>query len=224
MTTPARLYKYIPSAFVNKFLKRGDLLFRNLAYFRQIEEAGRGDLLEGLHMDYPDNDVTMSTADGRVRWQGRAAFLNSVDANKLFVFCFSEILSPALYTEFKADTCIEIFDPVALIRRCRGTIARQVRFSESALLCNQVEYYAPNKPVKRNTKDPSCIPFFKHEAFSHQQEFRFAAALRRGLQVTQRIVNEAFTFEEEVATGKAAYRHVVIGSIEDITRVHNMNV
>jgi hypothetical protein len=73
---PERLYKYLPLRFVESVVGRGDILFRNLAYFRKVEDRGRTDLLEGLHMDYPDNPITIDAAAGGRLWHGRAAFLN----------------------------------------------------------------------------------------------------------------------------------------------------
>jgi hypothetical protein len=170
-------------------------------------------------MDYPDNDITIENADGR-RWQRRAAFLNSINSNKLFVFCLSEVLSPSLYAEFSADSCVEILDLDEFFRRCRETISQQPRFSESGLMHDRVEYYAPGRPAIRNVKDPRCVPFFKHEAYSHQAEYRLATALRRGLQLTERIVSQKFTFDEETLASRPAHRHVIIGSIKDIAKVH----
>lgn len=217
---PEQLFKYLPSEFVKRLVDRGDLLFRNLSYFRKIEERGRGDLLEGLHMDYPDHDITLDTLDGRVHWKGRAAYLNSIDSDRLFVFCLSEELSPHLYSEFSADACVEISDTTEFLLRTSGRISSQPRFSESGLLHDRVEYYRPNKGVERNVKDPRCIPFFKHEAYAHQREYRLAVALRRGLRLTQSIVNQQFTFDEEVTAGREAERHVFIGSLKDIVRIH----
>ncbi len=220
MCTPTRLYKYLPSQFLNNFVRRGDLLFRNLSFFRQIEEIGRSDFLEGVHMDYPDNDMNIETNDGRVKWKGRAAFLNSINTDRVFVFCLSEVLLKDLFTEFDSDTCVEIIKPEEFLNKCHETISRQTRFSESGLLHKRVEYYAPNRPAKRNVKDTKCIPFFKHEEYSLQQEYRLAVALRGGLKLKQRIINKLFTFDEEVASGVPSHRHVFIGSIYDIVKVH----
>jgi hypothetical protein len=217
---PSRLYKYLPYRFVRVFLERGDLLFRNLSYFRQIEEKGRNDFLEGLHMDYPDHDVTLDTTDGRIHWQGRAAFLNSVNADRVFVFCLSDTLAPELFVEFNADTCVEILDPKEFIARCERVVSRQKRFSEARLLHGQVEYYAPEGAAVGNVKDPRCIPFFKHVSYAHQREYRLATALSHGLRLTQRIVREGFTFDEEVANARPANRHLFIGAISDLAVVH----
>lgn len=213
---PNRLYKYLPSQFVRAFLERGDLLFRSMSYFRQIEEEGRQDLLEGLHMDYPNHDVTLETTDGRVRWQGRAAFLNSVNPDRIFIFCLSEALEPGLFAEFDADACIEILDSHEFVVRCDRAVSQQPRFAEAGLLHGSVEYYAPGAPAKRNVKDPRCIPFFKHEAYAHQREFRLVTALQHGLQLTQRIVSETFRFDEEIANARPSHRHVIVGSLSDI--------
>jgi len=75
-----------------------------------------------------------------------------------------------------------------------------------------VEYYAPNRKVERDIREARWLPFFKHENYSHQEEYRLAAALKGGLRLTQRVVDERFTFEEEVAAGKPTERHVFIGS------------
>ena len=220
MSTPMRLYKYLPQQFVKKFVDRGNLLFRNLSYFRKIEDKGRNDFLEGLHMDYPNNDMIIETTNGRTRWEGRAAFLNSINPDRVFVFCLSEILSNELFIEFNADTCVEIIETEEFISRCNETISRQQRFSESGLLHDRVEYYAPNKRTKRNVKDPLCIPFFKHKSYSHQREYRLSVSTHGGLNLKKRIVNKLFTFNDEVATGKSAHRNVVIGYIGDMVKIH----
>lgn len=220
MSIPTKLFKYLPRKFVESVRERGDILFRNLSYFRRIEDIGRSDFLEGLHMDLPDNDITITAVDNGLSWKGRGAFLNSVNQDRLLIFCLSEVLSKDLYAEFEADACLEIVDPEELIRRCRRVVSRQRRFAESELLHNFVEYYAPNEPAVRNVKDPRQIPFFKHRAYSQQQEYRLALALRGGLSHTERIVNEQFTFDDEIAAGKPSHRHVFIGPIADITHVH----
>ncbi len=38
------LFKYLPSQFVDALVRRGQVLARNLAYFRALEEVQRGDM------------------------------------------------------------------------------------------------------------------------------------------------------------------------------------
>ena len=61
---PTRLYKYLPSRYLDAFVHRGEILFRNMAYFRKIEDKGRADLLEGLHVDRPDGGLMLTRQDG----------------------------------------------------------------------------------------------------------------------------------------------------------------
>lgn len=218
--SPARLYKYLPSRFADGFVRRGDLLFRNLAYFRKIEDRGRGDLLEGLHMDRPDNPIAIEAVDTRVRWQGRGAFLNSIDPQRLLVFSLSEILTDSMFGEFNADTCVEIMDPPEFIRRCRIAVGRQLHFRDSSLLYGRVFYYAPNRAAPIDVTNTRQIPFCKHEAYSHQREYRLAVPLRGGLKLTRRIVNELFSFDEEIAASVPDERRVIIGSMSDIATIH----
>jgi hypothetical protein len=215
---PSRLFKYLPSRFVNTFVERGDLLFRNLSYFRKVEERGRKDLLEGLHMDRPNTPITIPKRDGTF-WRGRAAFLNSIDPNGVFVFCLAEILSEPLFREF-GDACVEIMDPVQFIQRCDAAVGAQECFAEAGLLHGRVEYYAPQRPVVGNVKNPRQIPFFKHQDYFHQTEYRLAMALKGALRLTESIVNDLFSFDDEVADGIEDSRHVFLGSIRDIVKVH----
>lgn len=220
MSPSIRLYKYLPSQFVDRFVSRGDLFFRNLAYFRKIEDRGRSDLLEGLHMDRPDNPITIETTDGRIRWEGTAAILNSIDPQKVFVLCLSELFCDSLFEEFNADACIEIIDSCEFMRRCQSTIGKQIRFAETGLLHNRVNYYAPNRAISHDVTNPRLIPFFKHEDYSYQNEYRLVVALKSGLKLTTRMVNELFTFDNEVSAGIPNFRHIFIGSISDIVKVH----
>ena len=172
-------------------------------------------------MDYPDNPIKIETTDSRVKWEGRAAFLNRVKTDKLYVFCLSQELNPALYAEFGADACIEITDAPEFLRRSERVIATQVRFAESGLLHGPVLYYAPNKPLDVDVTDVRIIPFCKHKSYSHQAEYRLAVATRGGLSLTRQIVNELYSFKEDVATGTDGNRHVTVGGIHDIARVHH---
>jgi hypothetical protein len=219
---PLRLFKYLPSQYVGTFVGRGDFLFRSLSYFRKVEEKGRGDLLEGLHQDRPDEPITLEGVDG-FKWQGVASFLNRISAERVLVFCFSQNLTDSLFTEFNSDACVEILDPVELLRRCEATISRQQRFADSGLLKGWVEYYAPDRAAFRSISEPTNIPFFKHDSYMHQHEYRLAVALRGGLRITQQIVRDEYDFESEIETAVAAKRHVILGSIEDVVRIHRQS-
>ena len=99
----------MPSQYAENFVKKGDLLFRNLSYFRQYEDNRRGDPLEGFHRDNPDNDITLSDPNtGKVLAKGDFSFLNSTNTDLINVFCLSMQHDSKLYKEFGSDCCIEI--------------------------------------------------------------------------------------------------------------------
>lgn len=218
---PGRLYKYLPSCYADSFVERGVVLFSNLAHFRMSEDIGRRDLLEGLHRDYPDNPVTIKAMHGHGWFRGRAAFLNSINTQRLFVFCLSEILDDSLFKRFSSDACVEIVNPLEFIRRCRVAVGKNFRFRDSSLLDGFISYYLPNRPAPIDVTNPRQLAFCKHEAYAVEREYRLAFPLKGALKQTRRIVRmEGFSFDEEIAALISAKQKVIIGSISDIATVH----
>jgi len=214
MEVPGRLYKYLPSCYADSFVERGVVLFRNLAHFRMIEDIGRRDLLEGLHMDYPDNPVTITSLHGRGWFRGRAAFLNSINTQRLFVFCLSEILDDSLFEKFSADACVEIVNPLEFIRRCRVAVRKKFYFRDSDLLYRAISYYLPNRPAPIDVTNPRQLAFCKHEKYAVEREYRLAFALKGALKRTRRMVriDEGFSFDEEIAALNSDKREVMAPS------------
>jgi len=176
--------------------------------------------LEGLHIDRPDNPITLTLEDGKSFSYDGAAMINQIAVGRLFVFCLSTALQCSLFDEFKSDVCVEIVDPTEFFRRCERKVNREVRWHESGLLHGPVEYYAPNRPVVGNIKNPKCIPFFKHESYAHQQEYRLAASLAGGLRVQTSIILPAYDLQAETSRLISSHRRVRIGTLEDISVVH----
>jgi hypothetical protein len=222
MAVPGRLYKYLPSRYLDSFVGQGLLLFRNLTHFRKIEDIGRRDLLEGLHLDYPDNPVSVTSLDGSARFYGRAAFINSINTQLLFVFCLSEILDDSLFKKFSSDACVEIINPSEFIRRCRVAVAKTFFFRDSPLLDRGISYYMPNRPAPIDVHNPRHLAFCKHESYADEHEYRLAFALRGAFKQTRRLVRMGggFSFDEELEVLTSDKREVTIGPISDIVTVH----
>src|SRR5437667_12495744 len=101
-----KLYKYLPEQFVPSLLD-GNILFRNLVFFKSVEYDPRTDLHEGTHIDSPDNLVTLESRGFSV--QGRFAFHTKLKKPEfVYCFCTSLHLTPAL-TKF-GGACVEIPD------------------------------------------------------------------------------------------------------------------
>lgn len=220
---PARLYKYIPEQFVSSFVDKGNLLFRNLSYFRKSEEKGRGDLLEGLHMDHPDNPITITNLSVPTNppWIGDAAALNSIVSDDVYIFCVSEHLSQDLYSEFKCGTCVEITGPVNFLGRLLRAVSKRLSFRQYGMLHGPVYYYRPNQKAPAEISEPLNIPFFKHVDYAPQKEFRFVLPLKNSLKVTKSIIHwKLYSFDEEVENGVSKDMSLQIGSIKDLVRIH----
>ena len=85
MTSLTKLFKYLPAKYVEQFLD-GDVLFRNLVYFKRIEADPRNDLFEGKHVDSPDHDVEITVVSTGRRIREAFAFHNALDKMEK-VFC-----------------------------------------------------------------------------------------------------------------------------------------
>lgn len=220
MEVPA-LYKYLPSRYVDAVMEEGLLLFRSLTYFRQIGGEVRGDDLEGLHMDSPDDGFDVILEDGR-KLKGKR-FTNSINPEQVYAFCMSTKLEKALFDEFECDTCIEVQDVESFLHRCVNTIEE----IDDVDQCNYgpVEYYKFDEKTDRDIKDPTNIPLFKHIEYSGQEEFRVYFAVGDGLELEQKVVIEGnpFNLPDEDTSEKSdpviSEREIRIGSLQSIASV-----
>lgn len=185
---PSRLYKYLPVRYVDDFVRRGRVLFRNLTYFRQYEtDESRGDLFEGRHIDRPGGGVKLTNVSTGRTIDGDFAFINSIQTDSVFVFCMSTRLDPDLYEAFGVDACVEITAPAQFVKDCRQAL-KAVPLYSTRLIHREVEYYKEDEAALGSVKDPSAIPFFKPARYSGQGEYRLMLANPASLELTQRIV------------------------------------
>jgi hypothetical protein len=221
------LYKYLPSKYADVVIKRGKLLFRNLSYFRQYEDRFRGDPIEGIHMDKPDKGFTITNVTQGFSITGNFSFLNSINQDRVFIFCLSNKYDIELYNEFSSDACIVIKDPHKFIARCRRAVKKlEIKgiADKKGLINRAVDYYQFNQAVERSIKDPLNLPFFKASQFSHQGEYRILFGYPGAFILKQRIIdNDKFDFAAEIRKGVPKERLLTIGSIEDIAEIRTNN-
>lgn len=212
----------MPSKHSDAFVSKGDVLFRNLSYFRQHEGNKRGDPLEGFHRDNPDNDITISDPiTGKTLSKGDYSFLNSTNTDLINVFCLSTRYGNDLYEEFESDCCIEILDSGEFIRRVLMAVKRLVSSHASGLLHREVIYYKDNAPAGFDIKKPKNLAFAKGVHYQHQDEYRLAFGSRKAFNLTQQIVvNANYDFVGEAKKGSPKEKHVKIGNISEIVKVH----
>jgi len=71
----------------------GQALFRSLAYFRDIEDAARGDEYEGTSKFLPEGGLAVHNQTQGTSFTLPMAFESSVRAYEIFVYCTSLTLS-----------------------------------------------------------------------------------------------------------------------------------
>ena len=218
---PDKIYKYIPSKYVDDVTKKGTVLFRNLSYFRQMADRSRGDHLEGHHRDNPDNDVTITNLSSGMTVSGDFSFLNSTNTDKTFIYCLSTFHDEQLYEDFSCDACVEIMEPAEFIRRVRIAVKRLVSIDPAGLMFGPVHYYAVNKPSKSDIKNPKKLAFLKDEEYSYQREYRLVFGRKNAFKLEQRIVvNSAYDFLSATKHLTPKEKRIMVGSILDLVTVH----
>ena len=223
MDIPDRLYKYLPSKYLDSTVLKGEILFRNFSYFKKVEDKTRGDYLEASHRDNPGNDITITPLKDGIPRRFDASFINSTNSDVIYMFCTSLQHDSGLYEEFDCDACIEIANPKEFTRRMRVAVKQKIWAHKKGLLHGSVAYYHPNQPTNKNVKDATVLPFLKDEIYSGQQEFRFVYGTKKAFELKQQIVlNKGYNFREEAKKGVANSKIIRIGSIEDISIVHKI--
>lgn len=219
------LYKYLPSKYADAFLQ-GEILFRNLSYFKQLDCKNRGDATEGIHRDRPEGGATLENLSVGGTIYGDFTSLNEINSDLVFVFCTAEIFDESLFHEFEADCCIEINNPEEFAKRIRQKVMSLVSTNKSiGLLSRSVIYYDPGKTAEFNVKDPTKIAFAKDSSYAYQNEFRFAFGKgKKSFCVDQSgvkiVISKLYDFQVEAKSGKGAEKTLLIGSIKDIARIH----
>ena len=218
----AALYKYIPTKYVNAFVRRGEVLFRALSYFRDYEdEQVRGDEFEGTKLHRPESGLEITLTKTQEKIVLPHSFESAANEDDIFVFCLSTVLSRELAVEFNAGACIEIHRPAKFISEVRAALARRPSIKSKMLVHGKVRYYNKEDPPIVDWALPERIAVSKLRRYEYQHEYRIAFA-----------VNDAFRVENTrvrlVAPGEPRHlrstshpdRLLKLGSLAAACRVH----
>lgn len=177
-----RLFKYIPKQYVDVVLKDGAFLFRSLSYFQDLEdEQIRGDRYEGAQKFAGDGGLEITNKTRGTTHTENWIFNSKVDAENIFIFSTSKILSKELAYEFKAECCIEILDSTKIISGLSRTILRRRHIKPNRLFHGDIQYYKESQAPGIDWAFPNRIVTRKLEAFLPQQEYRFYFSIKNAL-------------------------------------------
>jgi hypothetical protein len=216
------LYKYLPSEYVDSFVRQGAVLFRSLSYFRDHEDAQvRGDEFEGTRVHRPHNGLEVTLVSTKEKLVLPHSFESTAREDDIVVFCLSTVLSADLAARFKADVCIEIKNVGALVSGIRSALLRRPSIKSKALFHGPVKYYSPNQAPIVDWALPERIAMSKLSAYTWQHEYRFAFAVNDAFRVENTRVRLVSPNEQRFSEPSIhADRIFKLGSLAKQCKVH----
>ena len=219
------LYKYIPAKYVDAFVRRGEVLFRALSYFRNYEDEGvRGDQLEGTKLHRPENGLEVTLTKTKEKIMLPHSFESAANEDDIFVFCLSTVFSSELAAEFKAGAVIEIHRPDKFISEVRAALARRASIKSKMLVHGEVKYYCKEEPPIVDWALPERIAMSKLRGYESQHEYRIAFAVNDAFRIGN--TNVRLVTPGERRPLRSHYhpeRLLKLGSLTAACRVHHFD-
>jgi len=173
-----KLYKYLPSQYLDNVIIKGEFLFRSLSYFRDFEDQQvRGDIHEGTLKYAGDRGLEINNITTGASSKENWIFKSKVDAENIFIFSTSSKLSSELAKEFKSDVCIEFTNVGQIISKLSNAVKRRKSIKPNKLYHGHVNYYSGDNPPGIDWAFPKRISNRKLGYFSQQEEYRFQFSL-----------------------------------------------
>jgi hypothetical protein len=200
------IYKYTPAKYVDGFVRRGELLFRSLSYYKDYEEQQvRGDRYEGTRLHRKEGGLSLTMVESGQTHMFDGSLESNARTEDIFVLCLSTELSADLAHDFGNATCIEIHDPVKLIAGIRSALKRRSSIKNENLLHRPVTYYDAGDNVGIEWAFPDRIAMSKTRHYEKQKEYRIAFGVNDALafqNTTMRLVTDGHNESRVVANHK----------------------
>lgn len=180
------LYKYYSELkWANAFLD-GNLLFRSLSYFRDLEDNNvREDQNEGTAIFRPEGGLIVNNlTQGKTFTLPGHAFESAANQKEIFVFCASRSLTDELRKRFRAVACVEILDIGTFCARIEAALPPEATFPGRpgrTRIGQRVEYYQETEGGNRRWALPDVIASSKFDSYAWQDEYRLVFSLTDAL-------------------------------------------
>ena len=173
-------YRYFDEVRWAEAFMDGELLFRSLSHYHQIEDGEvRGDASEGSVSFRPKGGLigTNQTQGKPFHWPDGSSFDSSVNPEEIFILCASASMSDELRDRFKAKAMVEIRKVATLCARIRAQLPSTATFR-----AQRVMYYTKENEIGVKYAFPDMIAFSKvAETYGWQDEYRFCFSLTDAL-------------------------------------------
>jgi hypothetical protein len=174
---PLALFRYHSERLYAERLLAGNLLFRPLSFYRDIEdEQIRGDINEGRMTFNPNPGLEITKSDG-THVKAFTHFNGEVAEDEIFVLCLSDRLSDVKATKFGGH-CVEVVDIAAFLGRVEAVLPP----GATPLFSRKVTYDDPHSPPGARWACPDLIAASKWPVFSWQDEHRLFFSLTNALE------------------------------------------
>jgi hypothetical protein len=213
----------MPAEFAEAYVKRGEVLFRALSYYKDFEDDGvRADEFEGTRVHLPNEGLKATKVDTGEVVSLPHTFESSAHEEDIFVHCLSTKFSEKLAEKFGTKTCIEIFEPSKFLTMIRAALERRPSVKDKSLAFGPIKYYAWHDAPLGDWALPERIALSKMDMLAWQCEYRIAFS-----------VNHAFDFENVsvklvppgTRRNHSAIDHpkkfLKLGSLSKLCRVHS---
>jgi hypothetical protein len=215
--------KYLPEPFASAFVQRGEILFRALSYFRDLEndEGVRADPLEGTLVHRPEEGLKVTNVSTGEILTLPHRFESSANEDEILVFCMSTTVSQELAQRFKAPVAVEIKQPVAFLGKVRSALALRKHLRANQMAHASVHYCDHSEPPIVDWALPDRIALRKDRSFCWQQEYRFVVPIGDAFRVEN--VKVKLTAPDSTRPERrTSHRELLIkvGKLSSICQVH----
>jgi len=196
------------------------MLFRSLAYFRDCEDAVRGDEYEGTSRFLPNGGLQIANqSQGTQFTLAEYAFESTVKASEIFVFCASRRFGDDLAKEFNAVVAVEITRMPTLCERIREALPPTATFR-----ARRVDYYPQSQGGNPRWALPDDIATSKLETWASQAETRFIFSLTDALAFENVKCQLSRQRTRTPAKPEEHLTHLLkVGSLRDICRLREFS-
>lgn len=131
-----------------------------------LNAAQMDDEMRAIYHPHP-GDIKITTQDGRKLDGVTGIELIREATADYYIFCSSTSFDVRLFGDFKADSCLFIYDSQMFSDQLLEKMSREISIADHGY--RQVAYVDPIRPDKG---EPPPVEFHKHMKYAYQNEFR----------------------------------------------------
>ncbi len=165
-TLPQKIFRNTEPEYAKAFVEGGEIMFRSLTYYRNIEDETRQDdhegkfvqSIAGLPIEFDDNGELPLNISFEV-----GSFTRCTDsADHIHISCYSLAHKPKL-----GQTTIEIFD----VRGFINQVCKTLKPFSLELECGRINYYDPNSKLEGGDVDKFWLEK-RQNPYKIEEEYR----------------------------------------------------